>query len=337
MPDDRSMSRYEREPLPPWAGFSTFLRAPVRSIEELKEGMIAVVGAAHDMTAGSRAGTRYGPRAIRETSLHLAYYFQTSGRAELYDVRTGDRIAFANIEDVLADVGDFNLFPADLEKTTQSIRSGVAVIMRQGAFPVVLGGDHYITYPSFLGFADVMAERGAKRIGYIQLDAHFDLADESRIWGTHFHGSNARRASEHPMLQPENMVWIGTSGYTRTEQWDWVHNGGSHVYTIDDVRRRGASAVTEEAVRRAFDGCDAIYVTIDIDCVGASYAPGTGSFNIDGMTPRELLDAVDVLSTAPVGAFDFVEVAPNLDTTGVTDRIAAVAILDFLRPRLKQK
>jgi agmatinase len=328
---------YVRDALPSWAGFSTYLRAPARSIDELSEGMIAVAGAAHDHTAGSRAGTRYGPRAIRETSLHLAYYFQTSGRAELYDIRTGERTAFGSLDHKMADVGDFNLYPMDLERTTESIRSGVRAIMERGAFPVVLGGDHYITYPAFLGFCDVMEQRGAKRVGYIQLDAHFDLADESSIWGTHFHGSNARRASEHPMLAAENMVWIGTSGYTRTEQWDWVHQRGSHVFTIDHVRRDGATNVARQAVDLASEHCDAIYLTIDIDCLGASYAPGTGAFNVDGMTPRELLDCVDVLSKAPVGAFDFVEVAPNLDVTGVTDRIAAVAILDFLRPRLAEK
>lgn len=327
---------YPREALPSWAGISTFLRAPIRQIEELRDGMVAIVGAAHDATCGSRPGTRYGPRAIRETSLHLAYYFQTSGRSELLDVRTGDRITFRKLDEVLADVGDFNVYPTDVARTTESIRQGVSAILRQGAFPVMLGGDHYVTYPAFLGFADVMAERGAKRLGYIQLDAHFDLAMESSIWGTHFHGSNARRASEHPMLHVENMVWLGTSGYTRTEQWGWVHEQGGHVFTVDDVRRDGAASVAREAIKHASESCDAIYLTIDIDCLGASYAPGTGAFNIDGMTPRELLDLIDVLSKAPVGAFDFVEVAPNLDATGVTDRIAAVAILDFLRPKLSR-
>lgn len=331
--DERDQT-YQREALPSWAGPMTYLRAPAREITELRQGMVAVVGAAHDFTAGSRPGTRYGPRAIRESSLHLAYYFQTSGRAELFNIRTGQQVVFGKLDELIADVGDFNLYPASVEKTTDSIRRGVAAIMRQGAFPVVLGGDHYITYPSFLGFADVMKERGAERLGYLQLDSHFDIADVSSIWGTHFHGSNARRASEHQMLAAENMVWVGISGYARTEQWEWVHNRGSHVFTVDDVRREGAAEIAAEAVRRVSEGCDAIYVTIDIDCVGAAYAPGTGAFNVDGMTPRELLDAVDVISEAPVGAFDFVEVAPNLDATGYTERLAAVAILDFLRPKL---
>jgi arginase family enzyme len=335
MSDHQRNAEYEREPLPSWAGVPTFLRAPVRDIDELAPGMVAVVGVPHDATAGSRPGTRYGPRAIRETSLHLAYYFQTSGEQALYDIRTSERIRFGRLDELLADVGDVNLYPADVARTADSIQRAVAAIMRRGAFPVVLGGDHYITYPSFLGFAGVMAERGARRVGYIQLDGHFDLADESSIWGKHFHGSNARRASEHAMLSTENMVWIGTSGYTRTEQWDWIHEQGGHVFTIDSVRRNGARSIARRAVELASAGTDAIYLTIDIDCLSASFAPGTGSYNVDGMTPRELLDAVDVLANAPVGAFDFVEVAPTLDPTGVTERIAAVAILDFLRPRLR--
>jgi agmatinase len=306
----------------------------MRDIEELAEGMIAVAGAPLDATSGIRAGTRYGPAAIREASLQLAYYFQTSSTGGLYDVRTKQQFEPRDLSQIVADVGDFNIFPLDIQRTTESIRAGVAAIVRRGALPVMLGGDHYVTYPAFLGFADAMAERGARRLGFIQLDAHLDLSDDSPIFGTHYHGSNSRRISEHPMVQPENMVWIGISGYARTDQWAFVQEHGSHVYTVDDVRERGAVDVAREALKFASDGCDAIYLTIDMDSVGAAYAPGTHSPTLIGLTPEQLLSMVDVLSGGPVGGFDFVEVSPGFDPSGATQRLATVAILDFLRPRL---
>ncbi len=328
-------TEYTREALPSWAGLATFLRAPVRDIHDLAEGMVAIAGVPHDTTNGARPGARYGPRAIRETSLHLAWYFQTAEAGSLVDVRTGQRIAPRKLEEALADVGDLNMYPNDIPRNMDSIRRGVAAILRQGAFPALLGGDHHITYPAFLGFADAMAERGAKRLGYIQVDAHLDLSDESPVFGLQYHGSNARRASEHELLDPANMAWIGTSGYVREDQWNWAHEQGCHIFTINDVRTEGAVPVVRKAIDRAAHDCDAVYLTIDIDCVGASYAPGTGSINIDGMTPRELLDMVDELSiAAPIGAFDLVEVAPQLDPAGVTERLAASVILNFLRPRL---
>jgi agmatinase len=294
--------------------------------------MVAVVGVPWDTTLGSRPGTRYGPQAIRDTSMHLHYYMATSPTSELVDINTG-AVYRQRASDRLVDLGDLNVYQSDVERTRRSIHDGVGAIVRAGAFPVVLGGDHYITFPSFAGFADAVREAGSKRIGYMQLDAHFDLAPDNPIFGKHFHGSNARLAMESKLAAPKNFVWIGVRGYARREQYDFVKSSGATFLSFNDVRSMGIRKAMEEGIARATDGADVLYVTVDIDVVDPTLAPGTGAINFGGITPMDLLEAIEVLKGAPVGAIDLVEVAPQWDPSGVTERLAAVALLNFIGPK----
>jgi agmatinase len=323
---------YKREVLPSYAGPRTFLRSRYADFGELRPGMVAVAGVPWDTTLGSRPGTRYGPQAIRDSSMHLHYYMATSPTSELVDINTG-QVYRQRGGDKLVDLGDLNVYQADVEKTSRSLRDGIAAIIRAGAFPVMLGGDHYITFPLFSGFAGAVREAGAKKIGYMQLDAHFDLSADNPIFGTHFHGSNARLAMESGLAAPKNFVWVGVRGYARREQYDFVKSSGASFFSANDVRSKGIRRVMEEGIARAMDGADVLYVTVDIDVVDPALAPGTGAISFGGITPMELLEAIEVLKTAPVGAIDLVEVAPQWDPAGVTERLAAVALLNFIGPK----
>lgn len=323
---------YQRQVLPSYAGISTFFRAPQADFDDLKPGGVAVVGVPFETTLGSRPGTRYGPQAIRASSLHLNYYMMTSPTSELVDLNTGEvmRQAFRGS---LVDLGDLNVFPADVARTGTSVADGVAEILARENFPVILGGDHYLTHPAFLGFARAVRDRGARRLGYLQLDAHFDLAPDNPIWGRHFHGSNARLIAESGLIDPRHMVWVGVRGYARREQVEFARSSGMRYFTAGQVREQGP----EEVLRRAGEelgDCDAIYLTIDIDVVDPCLAPGTGAINFGGLTPPELLEAVHRLRSLPVAAMDLVEVSPAWDPTGVTERLAAVAVLNFIAPRI---
>ncbi len=324
---------YTRDPLPSYAGPRTFLRCRYAEFEDLKSGMVAVVGVPWDTTLGSRPGTRYGPQAIRDSSMHIHYYMTTSPTNELVDINTGE-VYSQRTGAGLVDLGDLNVYPSDVQKTARSIHDGVAAIVGAGAFPVVLGGDHYITFPSFTGFAAAAGKTGAKRIGYVQFDAHFDLAPDNPIFGKHFHGSNARLAMESGLAKPENFVWIGVRGYVRKEQYEFVKSSGASFLSFQDVRRMGIRRAVEEGLARAGEGVDLLYVTIDIDVVDPTLAPGTGAINFGGITPMELLEAVELLKEAPVGAVDLVEVAPQWDPSGVTERLAAVALTNLIGRKL---
>lgn len=153
-------------------------------------------------------------------------------------------------------------------------------------------------------------------------------------FGTFSHGANARHISRLPEVDPRNMVWVGTRGFTRVEQWDFVKQSGATAFTMESVRHEGIGPVVERALEIAGRNTDAVYLSVDIDVVDVIYAPGTGALAFGGITPADLFAAMEILRGGLIGAFDLVEVTPALDPTGVTERMAANAILTFLTPRI---
>jgi agmatinase len=250
------------------------------------------------------------------------------------DMRSGRPISLNTASDRIIDLGDVPIFPLDVERTTESIADAQRRVLSAGAFPIMLGGDHFVTYPAVRAYLE-HAEAAGRRAGFIQFDAHFDLVDVNPIFGRYYHGSLTRRIAELPQIRTENMVWIGINGYARVEQIDYVEEIGGSVYSRADVRHRGIEDVVNEAIDRASDGCDELYVTIDIDVLDGGLVPGAGSINVDGLGPGELLDAVDLLADAPLGGLDLVEVSPLLDETEYTARVAANAITNFICRRLE--
>lgn len=324
---------YVRKAQPGWAGLVTFLRSNAGDFSHLQPGNVAIVGAPWDSTVATRLGTRHGPHGIREASLNLISYFESFPDPTFVDVDTGRTIRLKTPSSLL-DLGDFNIYPSSVDLTSESLEQGMHYVTRKAALPVVLGGDHYITYPLFKGFARAKADEGIRRIGYIQIDAHLDLVDNHNLWGRYYHGTNARRISELPQCQTNNMVWIGISSGNFSDQLRWVEDSNAHLFTSEDVRRLGMQYVIQEACEHASDGTDVLYVSVDIDALDSMYAPGTGAVTIGGLRPLDLFIAMDYLSRQNVGAFDLVEVSPPLDSSGRTQRIAFMALLEFLAPRI---
>ena len=325
----------ERMLYPSFCGIVTFLRAPYARISEVNPGDYVIAGAPYDVTIGSRPGARYAPNAIREQTVHFIYHL-TAIDHEVIDVCTGKRLS-SPPKDTVKDVGDLRVYPTNVPRTTDSIAAGISEITALGATPVTLGGDHYVTYPAVKGFEDGLKKRLGRNvtIGYIHIDSHMDFYDNPDAMGKYYHGSTARRVSELESVHLNNMVWVGLNGTTGLESYNCAKQGGGTLFTIQDIRREGMTAVMQKAVAIASRGCDAIYVTIDIDVVDQAYACGTGCFVYGGITSVELLEAADVLSVTPaVGAIDVVEVSPVLDPSGNTAHLAATALINFLKPRI---
>ncbi len=326
------------EPLvaPTFAGIDTFWRAPFIQPEQVPPGHVAVMGVPHDMTLSTRQGTRHAPRAIRQQSCHFIGQIRSGPTPEAVDLDTGKRLRVP--ESVrLVDCGDMVVYPNDLERTAASIRKTERLLVSREAFPVVLGGDHYATFPLVSGFSEGLLERGLRSIGYLHIDGHLDAMDDNKLWGKHWHGSPARRIAELPSVSLRNMVWLGPNGFTFGDEWDFVRGRGLTLLTASQARQLGMRHATRKAIDVAADGVDAVYLSLDIDVVDFSLSPGTGSTNFGGITPTELLDAMDVLSTVEaIKGMDVMEVAPSLDPSGITTRLAASAIFTFLAPRLFQ-
>lgn len=327
----------QREIVHHYAGPVSFYRAPQVTAAELPEGSVAVLGVPLDSWTLGRNGQRLAPRAIREASLYLAGYYglQVPLGTGYVDVTNGE-VSTVPEQPRLFDLGDVRLHQADPEAQTEAIAASVAEIVRAGATPVVLGGDHYTPYPSFLGFVRGMRERKPDlKVGFLNIDGHFDFWDEFRDMGRYNHGTFARRISE--VEEVGKMAWWGLNGthITEPEQFEICRDRGYAGYTVRSIRERGVEETMREALEVVSEGADVVYVTFDIDATDGAFAPGTHSIVVDGLTSGEVLEGLGVLAELELlGAFDVCEMIPQYDVGGGrTARYAAHVILTVLGSR----
>ena len=327
----------QRETVHWYAGDTTFYRAPRVRADELPEGAVGVLGVPLDSWTLGRNGQRYGPRAIRDASLYLAGYYGLQTEPVGYvDVTTGTVWTVPD-EPRIFDAGDVALHQGNVEDQIEAVAEPVAAITHRGGFPVVLGGDHFTPYPSYVGFVRGLRERKPDaKVGFLNLDGHLDFWDEFRDMGRWNHGTFARRLSEHEAIG--RMVWWGLNGanIAEPEQIEIMRDRGYAGYTKDSIRRRGVEETMAEALAIAAEGADAVYVTFDIDATDGAHAPGTHSIVTDGLTPGEVLAGLAVVRDhEAVGAFDVSEMLPHYDVGGGrTARYAAQAILTVVQPRI---
>lgn len=309
---------------PSYVGADAFMHAPRGDPETLDAAVdVAVVGVPFDGGASRQPGARYGPEAIRRAS---GWYSDAMGK-QVFNAGTGRSLDFDRVE--MRDCGDVPVVTTDVEATGEHIREAVQRIAGT-AFPVILGGDHSLTYPAFTGFAAAHDES----VGLLHLDAHSDVYGESEKHGTHWHGSPMNLIDESPYGSHANHAVVGLRAYEDEDFPAYVEENGMHVSYARDVHERGVDACIRDAISHATEGVDRVYCTVDIDVVEPTAAPGTGTPEFGGLSPRQFLTALDLLGQCDaVGALDLVEVAPRLDPTRKTQRLAAASIARFLEPR----
>jgi agmatinase len=286
-------------------GLATFLRSPYVVQPSLVHGDVAVVGVPYDEGTTGRTGAREGPQALRSISGQWAYRQESEafwdGEADL-SLLSGVRFV---------DTGDVYLPPtAAPEVTFPLIGARLAEVLRSGLFPVVLGGDHSITYPLLLGVERVRGE-GVPPVQLVQFDAHMDYWND--IGGEFFtHASPIIRAHEDEVAG--RIIQYGIrSLHTDADNVDLARERGVVTFWCEPVQRQmrewGVGRLTE-AVEPDVD----TWITFDIDCLDPAIAPGTGVPEPGGFSyyeARALLRAV--ADRANVIGMDLVEVSPRYD------------------------
>ncbi|MEA2003310.1 MAG: agmatinase [Actinomycetota bacterium] len=298
---------------------ATFAGANRGSIDELADVDVAIVGAPFDWGTTYRPGTRFGPAAIRSGD-----YLGSDG------VRPHLPTGIDPFQELsIVDVGDFDLVPGYIEESITRIRSGIKTIANQETVPIVLGGDHTITFPGAGGVADV---HGHGEVALIHFDAHADTG-EAHYGQLYGHGTPMRRLIESGAVPGHRFVQIGLRGY-----WPpppvvaWMREHGMRSYLMTDIVDRGLRPVVDEALAYALDGASKAFISVDIDVVDPGMAPGTGTPEPGGLTSRELLDTIRRLARElyVVGA-DVVEVSPPYDGPGqITAFLANRVVLEIL-------
>lgn len=300
----------------PFVGISTFGKRPYVSDWEAISAEVAILGAPFDAGTQWRAGARFGPRGVREASTLFSF-----GHAGAYDHEDDATYLPAAVR--IVDIGDADIVHTDTEASHANIEVGVRAILRAGALPVVIGGDHSVNIPCIRAFGG--PEYTGRPFHILQIDAHLDFVDE-RHCVRHGHGNPMRRAAEQPYVTGLSQVGIRNVSSTAREGYEDARAMGSQIISVRQARKMGPSGVIETIPEGA-----PVYVTIDIDAFCPSIAPGTGTPSHGGFLYYEVLEMLQTLAKRhEVVGIDLVEVAPDYDPSGSTAILAAQLLLNTL-------
>jgi agmatinase len=305
-----------------FASRTSFLGVPALRPDQLAESdaQVVILGAPFDWGTTYRPGARFGPRAIREAD---------------YGAMDGYRPHLPTGIDPLGelgvvDIGDVYVVPGQVELSIERIAEAVEQVARSGKVPIVLGGDHTITYPDATGVARV---HGFGEVALIHFDAHADTGElqNGQLYG---HGTPMRRLVESGAVPGHRFVQIGLRGYwPEPDVVEWMRSQRMRFYMMSDIEERGLRTVVDEAVAYALGGgAKGVFISVDVDVVDPGMAPGTGTPEPGGLSSRQLLDSVRRLAREleVVGA-DVVEVSPPYDGPGeITAYLANRVVLEIL-------
>jgi guanidinopropionase len=293
--------------VPRFAGLPTFMRLPVAQPSQVD---IAIIGVPFDLGTTNRAGTRHGPRELRNQSSLMRRVHHVTGLSPYDRAR-------------VADCGDVIIDPFDLMRSLDIITAHYEGVREAGALPLTAGGDHLISLPILRG----LAKDGP--VGLIQFDAHSDTYDTFFNGSKYTHGTPFRRAIEEGLADPKRFVQIGLRGaISDAGNYDYAREMGVRIIFIEEFMERGVVDVMAEA--RAIVGDAPTYVTFDIDGIDPSQAPGTGTPEIGGFSTREAQQMVRLLDGLDIIGADLVEVAPPFDSSGLTALTGATILFELL-------
>ncbi len=298
--------------------FPDFLLPPERAAE----ADVALFGIPYAGGTFRLVGTNLGPVGVREG----LRYFRTYS-TEL-DIDIDDYIK-------VVDLGNLDVAYNSQEETYKRVSELVKHVLNAGLTSLMLGGDHSISEHAFKTFCK---EKGG-RTGVIWFDNHLDSMSDYQ--GDRNYCGCPLYNIVHELgnyVRPENIVHVGSRGFhNSSNMWKNVHEMGVKVIKSDDVQMRGIKDVMDEAISRATQGTDHLYMTFDIDVGEGVFVPGTQCPRPGGLYPWQMLYAVRRVGQAGGDAFDLMEVAPTVDISDVTIMLAASLVLEFLAGKAWRK
>ncbi len=294
---------------PRFSGHTSMFRLPMQDSAQSLD--VALVGVPLDIGTSNRAGTRFGPRQIRNESVMVRPYgmFTQAAPFESFQV---------------ADIGDVALNPYNLSKSVDIIETFYDDVVTCNAKPVTLGGDHTIALPILRA---LHKKHGAMAL--VHVDAHADINDT--MFGEKIaHGTIFRRAIEEGLVEPNKMTQIGlrTTGYA-AEDFDWARDRGVQVVQAEACWYHSLAPLMD-TVRQRVGPTTPTYLSFDIDGLDPSVAPGTGTPEPGGLSAQQGIEIIRGCFGLNLIGCDLVEVSPPYDTTGNTALLAANLLFEML-------
>ena len=250
---------------------------------------VGLFGVPYDGTTSFRPGTRFGPAAIREVSQGLETY------CPQLDL---------DLEDLTyADLGAVDIPFGAPEPVVNAVQQATTAVLDLGLNPLMLGGEHSISSGAVAAVANQHPD-----LVLVQLDAHADLREEW-LGARHSHACAMRRCLE--ILPSQTLFQLAIRSGTR-EEFNELHESGRLMPSIDALQQALAPLKGKP-----------IYLTVDLDWFDPAVLPGTGTPEPGGFLWRDFAAVVDVLRGHRLVAADVVELAPQLDSSGISSVLAA--------------
>ena len=249
---------------------------------------VGVFGVPYDGTTSFRPGTRFGPAAVREVSTGLETYCPQLDR---------DLEAMA-----YADLGAVEISFGAPEPVVDAVKKATAYVLSQGLKPLMLGGEHSITSGAVAAVAAHHTD-----LVMVQLDAHADLRDEW-LGAQHSHACAMRRCLE--VLPSQTLLQIAIRSGTKQEFLELASS--KRLTPCDQIEQRLLSLRGKP-----------LYLTVDLDWFDPAVMPGTGTPEPGGFLWQHFAKLVDELKHHNLVGADVVELAPQLDPSGISSVLAA--------------
>jgi agmatinase len=267
---------------------------------DYKKARYVICGVPFDGTSSFRTGSRLAPQEIRAAS----YNFETY--SSFFDIDL--------IDVQIHDAGDLEV-ASTIDETLEMISVAAEKYVRDGKLPIMLGGEHSLTFP----FANVCKNKYPD-LGFVVLDAHMDLRQEY-MGEKNSHACISRHIIENVT---QKYASVGIRSGNR-EEYDYVNENNIKVFSAEDVFSKGIESVIDD-IRKEING--PIYLSVDMDAIDPAYAPALGTPEPYGLTPRDVREVISCLAPKIVG-FDLVEIAPEYDSGG-TSILGAKLVRDFI-------
>ena len=305
----------------PFTGLVSFMRVPTcDDLDRLSKETadIAILGAPTDEGSPWKPGSRFAPRKIRELSVKYAGYGPVQNQRGYYDIEEDRRyLEYERQHRRIVDCGDSDIIYTNVRRTFDNITRDVGRILSAGLFPVVIGGDHAVTYPVVRAYRE--------RLNVVHFDAHLDY--RPFIHGVQWANGNPIRNVSR-LRHCGHIVQVGIRSL-RTSQADVADSRarGNDIVTIPTFRQEGPESIVDKLPEN-----EPVYVSLDIDVLDLPLVPGCASSEVGGLTYEELRQTLFAIARSrEVIGFDLVEVNPMLDVASDnTSLVAAQLIIEFL-------
>jgi agmatinase len=301
--------------VPPRGVFTTFMEFPLATDLDRLDAHLAIIGMPYgdpysiDEVTNDQTNA---PTAVRRASARV------SRGLERWDFDIGGTL-FDGKDIKVVDVGDVPGEARDLQGHYRRAEAAIRKILKAGALPITIGGDHGVPIPIF------RALDGHGPVTLIHLDAHLDWRDEVN-GAKEGYSSTIRRASEMTHIHEIFQLGIRGQGSARAEEVEAALRYGANIITSRELHREGV-----EAILKRIPDNRRYYISIDADGLDPAVIPAVGAPQPGGITYQQTIDIIQGLfRKGRVLGLDFVELTPAFDVNEISSITAGHIILNFI-------